>query len=86
MPLKLRKSQFYMIILYKLGKVLKIFESSKCNYHIICKDTLTFEAYLNVLPFSLANIRCRFRCSLNNHFFGELTEISGYVPFVIQTN
>ena len=42
---------------------------SKCHIFgnhvslLIYKDILTFEAYLNVLLFSLAKIMCRFRCS-----------------------
>ena len=54
---KLECSQFYMIILYK------ILESSKCINHRIYNDFLKFEAYLNVLPFSLAKIKRKFRCS-----------------------
>ena len=41
----------------------KIFESSKCINHRIYKDTFKFEGYLNLLPFSLAKVMCKFRCS-----------------------
>ena len=41
----------------------KIFESSKCINHRIYKDTFKFEGYLNLLPFRLAKVMCKFRCS-----------------------
>ena len=69
--------------IHKHGRVLKIFEASKCIYHIIYKDTLTFEAYLNVMPFSL-QISCVYFvvpiicCQLDNGIALGLTEISGY--------
>ena len=41
----------------------KFFESSKSINHRIYKDTFKFEGYLNLLPFSLAKLMCKIRCS-----------------------